>query len=196
MFRRLHNTARVFRNEVAKEVEAIERAKGDGIKFKDVAPLVAGNRYAPRPPMSAGLLREYWLALRTHKKQKQIHAGLKFQPTFFFLGGGLLLERVRCRASLQSRPRRHTRGAFFGDAFLFSKRGFFKGSRGREAEAKGDADGGIWTAGQVVGLIGDLPTCAELVARMVAEAEGNIRGRLAGMLAEEVTFPGSLRARL
>ena len=44
MFRRLHNTARVFRNAVAKEVEAIERAKGDDLEFGDVADLVAGKR--------------------------------------------------------------------------------------------------------------------------------------------------------
>jgi hypothetical protein len=44
MFRRLHNTARVFRNAVAKEVEAIERAKGDDLEFGDEADLVAGKR--------------------------------------------------------------------------------------------------------------------------------------------------------
>ena len=34
------------------------------------------------------------------------------------------------------------------------------GKRGREAEALGDADGGIWSAGQSVGLIEDCPPCA------------------------------------
>ena len=70
MFRRLHNTARVFRNAIATKVESIERAKGDAIEFKDVATLVAGKR-------------------------------------------------------------------------------------GRDAEQNGDPDGGIWTAGQVTGLIND-----------------------------------------
>ena len=37
-------------------------------------------------------------------------------------------------------------------------------------------------AGQVVGLIDDLPTCAEVVRRMVEEAELTVRGRLAGLL--------------
>ena len=93
MFRALHNTARVFRNDVAKEVESIEAAKGLDLEFGDIMPLVMGKR-------------------------------------------------------------------------------------GREAEAKGDADGGIWSAGQSVGLIDDCPTCDVIIRRMVAEAEMIIRGRL------------------
>jgi len=97
MFRALHNTARVFRNAVAIEVEEIEKEKGQDIEFTDVAPLVMGNR-------------------------------------------------------------------------------------GRDAEARGDADGGIWSAGQVVGLIHEIPTCAEVMATMMAECEQTIRERLAGMI--------------
>ena len=97
MFRRLHNTARVFRNETAKQVEAIENEKGKDLQFGDIIHLVNGKR-------------------------------------------------------------------------------------GRAAEARGDADGGIWTAGQVVGLIDDIPTCAEVMARMMREAEETIRGRLNGLV--------------
>lgn len=43
------------------------------------------------------------------------------------------------------------------------------GSRGRAALEAGDPHGGIVTAGLVVGLIDDVPTCAELIDRMVAE---------------------------
>lgn len=43
------------------------------------------------------------------------------------------------------------------------------GARGASALASGEVDGGILTAGQVVGLIDDIPSCAELIARMVAE---------------------------
>ncbi|MFV8783152.1 NAD(P)H-dependent flavin oxidoreductase [Microbulbifer sp. SA54] len=45
------------------------------------------------------------------------------------------------------------------------------GQRGRERciEA-GEIDDGIWTVGMVMGLIDDIPTCAELIERMVAEA--------------------------
>jgi nitronate monooxygenase len=52
------------------------------------------------------------------------------------------------------------------------------GARGRLVYEEGDPDLGIWSAGQVQGLIHDIPTCAELVERMVAEAEALIAGRL------------------
>jgi nitronate monooxygenase len=45
------------------------------------------------------------------------------------------------------------------------------GTRGRAALAAGDPQGGIVTAGMVTGLIHDTPTCAELLDRMVAEAQ-------------------------
>jgi len=44
MFRALHNTARVFKNKVAAEVDAIQRAKGERLQFEDVATLVSGAR--------------------------------------------------------------------------------------------------------------------------------------------------------
>lgn len=40
------------------------------------------------------------------------------------------------------------------------------GVRGRKVFTEGDKDAGIWTAGQVVGLIDDIPTCDELLARI------------------------------
>src|SRR6202048_2586727 len=42
------------------------------------------------------------------------------------------------------------------------------GARGREALTVGDVDGGVITAGQVIGLIDDVPTCAVLIERIVA----------------------------
>ncbi|QLY30981.1 NAD(P)H-dependent flavin oxidoreductase [Nocardia huaxiensis] len=57
------------------------------------------------------------------------------------------------------------------------------GARGRRVFEEGDLNAGIWTAGQVQGLIDDVPTCAELIDRMVSEAEELIKSRLAGMLA-------------
>jgi NADH:quinone reductase (non-electrogenic) len=56
------------------------------------------------------------------------------------------------------------------------------GARGKVVYATGDADHGIWSAGQVQGLIHDIPSCAELVSRIVREAETIIRSRLEGML--------------
>lgn len=60
------------------------------------------------------------------------------------------------------------------------------GKRGRKVFEEGDLDAGIWTTGQSQGLIHDIPTVAELVSRMVAEAEEIISGRLTEMVAEPV----------
>lgn len=43
------------------------------------------------------------------------------------------------------------------------------GARGKAALDAGDVDGGIMTAGQIVGLIDDVPTCRELIERMVTQ---------------------------
>ncbi|HEY0914645.1 MAG TPA: nitronate monooxygenase [Solimonas sp.] len=43
------------------------------------------------------------------------------------------------------------------------------GARGRKALEAGEPDGGVVTAGQVVGLIDDVPSCADLIQSMVAE---------------------------
>src|SRR5258706_15093959 len=43
------------------------------------------------------------------------------------------------------------------------------GARGRDALAAGDVDGGVITAGQVIGLIDDVPPCVVLIERIVAE---------------------------
>ena len=56
------------------------------------------------------------------------------------------------------------------------------GTRGRQAEKDGDADGGIWSAGQVVGLIDDIPSVADLMQNFMREATETIRGRLGSML--------------
>ena len=57
------------------------------------------------------------------------------------------------------------------------------GARGRETLESGNVEDGIVWAGQVQGLINDVPTCAELVHRIVADAEAIIKGRLAGFVA-------------
>jgi nitronate monooxygenase len=96
IFRTMHNTARVARNAVSRQVVAIE--KRGGAKFEDVKDLVAG-------------------------------------------------------------------------------------ARGAQVYDTGDVDAGIWSAGQTQGLIHDIPTCKDLVARIVSEAETIIRARLNKFLA-------------
>jgi len=97
MFRALHNTARVFKNKVAAEVERIQNEKGNNLEFTDVMHLVAGDR-------------------------------------------------------------------------------------GRKAESEGDPDGGIFTAGQCIGLIDDIPTVKELMDDFMAEAEQTIKHRLVNLI--------------
>ena len=49
----------------------------------------------------------------------------------------------------------------------------------------GDMDAGVWSCGMMAGLIHDVPTCKELIDRIMAEADNIIRKRLLGSL--EVT---------
>jgi NADH:quinone reductase (non-electrogenic) len=99
LFRRLHNTARVFGNRVAKEAKAIEDNKGKDLQFGDLAELVAG-------------------------------------------------------------------------------------SRGRKAERDGDPENGIWSAGQSVGLIDDIPTVQELMKKFMDEAVSTVEQRLVPLISK------------
>jgi len=57
------------------------------------------------------------------------------------------------------------------------------GSRGRkEVLEEGDIDGGIWSAGMVIGLINDIPTCDALLQRIVAEAREAAETRVSVLL--------------
>jgi nitronate monooxygenase len=59
------------------------------------------------------------------------------------------------------------------------------GARGRLVYENGDTNYGIWSIGMVQGLIHDIPSCAELVSRIVREAKEIIQGRLGRMLERE-----------
>ena len=60
---------------------------------------------------------------------------------------------------------------------------YLSGQRGKVVFEDGDVDHGVWSAGMVVGLIHDVPSCAELVSRIVSEAEDIISQRLARLAA-------------
>lgn len=47
---------------------------------------------------------------------------------------------------------------------------------------EGELDAGAWSCGMVAGLIHDVPTCRELVERVMTEAEALVRQRLAGLV--------------
>ena len=65
-----------------------------------------------------------------------------------------------------------------GNATIDDVRHLVAGQRGKGVYELGDPDHGIWSAGMVQGLIHDIPTCAELVSRIVREAEALIAQRL------------------
>jgi NAD(P)H-dependent flavin oxidoreductase YrpB (nitropropane dioxygenase family) len=55
-------------------------------------------------------------------------------------------------------------------------RDLVSGQRGKLVYENGDPDYGIWSAGLCIGLIKDVPTCEELLARIEREAEEVING--------------------
>ena len=48
----------------------------------------------------------------------------------------------------------------------------------------GEMDAGVWSCGMVAGLIHDIPTCRELIDRIMSQAREIIRSRLEGMLSK------------
>ena len=56
------------------------------------------------------------------------------------------------------------------------------GAGGRTVLHEGKMDAGVFSCGMVTGLIHDIPTCKELIDRIMAEAYELIRGRLGGLL--------------
>jgi nitronate monooxygenase len=59
---------------------------------------------------------------------------------------------------------------------------YVAGRVGKSVLEQGDLGAGTLAAGQSVGLIHDVPTCRELLERIVTEAQEVIAGRLAGLL--------------
>lgn len=62
-------------------------------------------------------------------------------------------------------------------------RGLVAGAKGRVALETGDLEAGLIWAGQVQGLIHDIPTCESLITRIVNDAERIISRRLNGFIA-------------
>ncbi len=61
-----------------------------------------------------------------------------------------------------------------GNATIQDVAPLVSGQKGKLVLSDGDMEHGIWTAGMVMGLIDDVPTCDELVGRIVAQAEERI----------------------
>ncbi|KAL2119800.1 hypothetical protein VTJ04DRAFT_6761 [Mycothermus thermophilus] len=56
---------------------------------------------------------------------------------------------------------------------------YVSGKRGKEVFINGDPEYGVWTAGQVIGMIKDIPTCKELLERIEKEAEEALKAKVA-----------------
>ena len=65
-----------------------------------------------------------------------------------------------------------------GGATFEDVRPLVLGTRGREALRTGHVNDGIVSAGMVIGLIDDIPSCAELIARIVRECREQLRAAL------------------
>ena len=61
-----------------------------------------------------------------------------------------------------------------------------RGTNGRIALETGDVDAGLIWAGQIQGLIHDIPTCRDLIERIMADADSIIADRLSGFLTRDV----------
>lgn len=72
-----------------------------------------------------------------------------------------------------------------GNATIDDIKHLVAGSVGKsEMYEKGNVQKGVMSVGQVAGLIHDIPTCAELVQRIVSDARAIITERLAGIVDE------------
>ena len=70
-----------------------------------------------------------------------------------------------------------------GGAKFEDVRELVAGTRGGKVYDTGDTDYGIWSAGQTQGLIHDIPSCKDLMDRIMSEAQAIIRNRLDRMVA-------------
>lgn len=111
--------------------------------------------------------------IHEHIKQALIHAGERDTQLIFrtLHNTGRVLKNA-ISSEVVARERQPG-GCEFNDIHHL-----VAGARGRAALESGDVDGGLVWASQVVGLIHDIPTCAELMARMVADCRMALdRGR-------------------
>jgi NAD(P)H-dependent flavin oxidoreductase YrpB (nitropropane dioxygenase family) len=79
-------------------------------------------------------------------------------------------------------------GATFEDV-----RSLVSGIKGRQTLETGDLDAGLVWAGQVQGLINDVPTCADLISRIMSDAHAIITERFPAMNAGHATLEAAGR---
>ncbi|GAB7340513.1 hypothetical protein MBLNU457_6933t1 [Dothideomycetes sp. NU457] len=71
---------------------------------------------------------------------------------------------------------------------------YVSGKRGRQVFENGDPDHGVWTAGQVIGLIHDIPSCHDLVQRIEREAVESMK-KTQSLYVDEVSHDGPIAGK-
>jgi nitronate monooxygenase len=93
-------------------------------------------------------------------------------------------ERVLSNAAVEKILQIESEKAAAGESIgIEDVRHLVAGSENRRVLQQGEMDAGAWSCGMVAGLIHDIPTCKDLIDRIMAEAEKLIRKRLDSMLA-------------
>mmetsp|Transcript_27216 Transcript_27216/g.63387 ORF Transcript_27216/g.63387 Transcript_27216/m.63387 type:complete len:330 (-) Transcript_27216:56-1045(-) len=114
-----------------------------------------------------------------HQKIKEAIVKAKVTDTTHIFRPLKNTERVyknKCAAEVQAIEAKEP-GNFFAIAHLV------KGENYRQSfQETGDPDSSVWSCGQSIGLIKDIPTCQELIENLVAEAEDVIRNQLRSKL--------------
>ena len=73
-----------------------------------------------------------------------------------------------------------------GNATIDDIKPYVSGMVGKQMYETGDVESAVMSAGQIMGLIHDIPSCEELIQRIVREAEAIITDRLAGVVGQPV----------
>jgi nitronate monooxygenase len=111
-----------------------------------------------------------------HPKIKQWHVDSKETDTMFVMRSLRNTERVLRNPAAEKVLELEQAGAGIAElAPLVS------GQNGLKMAIEGDLECGLWSAGQCVGLIHDVPTIGELIDRIMSEAKEIVEGRIGGM---------------
>src|ERR1700684_1067435 len=117
-------------------------------------------------------------------KESPIHQRIKEQIVANDERETELIFRTMCNTSRVARNAISTKVvAMEQDGATFEQvRELVAGARGKMVYASGDGGEGLRGGGEVQGLIHDIPSCAELVSRIMRDAEAIIQSRLEGMM--------------
>ncbi|WP_326835364.1 nitronate monooxygenase [Amycolatopsis rhabdoformis] len=112
-----------------------------------------------------------------HDKVKQAIVAATENDTELILRPLRNTSRVASNRVSREVVERLARGAAFEEV-----RELVAGARGRTVFETGDLDAGVWTVGTAQGLIDDIPSVRDLVARITADAEDLILKRLPALV--------------